>query len=250
MFSYFKLKNYKINLSINLLILIFIIGLVGNFIPFYLISWSEQYIKSNTAGLLLSIAPIFTLLLSHFFTKDDKFSFRKFVSILVGLLGVLFIIGFNTLSNVSSRQSGDFLPKLVIMIAALGYVISAILAYNIKNISTIALTTFVTMFAALISIPFMIFVEYNNPSSFNFNSISSLIYLGLFPTAIAFVLRFHIISKAGPIFLSYVAYLIPVFAIFWGYIFLKETITFNTLIGVILILFGVFFSQQSNVQNT
>ena len=249
LFSYFKLRNYKINLSINLLILIFIIGLIGNFIPFYLISWSEQYIKSNTAGLLLSIAPIFALLFSHFLTKDDKFSFRKFISILVGLLGVLFIIGFNTLINISSHQSGNFLPKLVIMIAALGYVISAILAYNIKNVSTIALTTFVTLFAALISMPFMIIVEINNPSSFNLKSLSSLIYLGLFPTAIAFVLRFHIISKAGPVFLSYVAYLIPAFAIFWGYIFLKETITLNTLIGVILILFGVFISQQFKLQN-
>ena len=95
----------------------------------------------------------------------------------------------------------------------------------------------------------MLIVEFNNPSSFNINSLSSLVYLGLFQTAIAFVLRFHIISKAGPIFLSYVAYLIPAFAIFWGYIFLKETITLNTLIGVILILFGVFISQQSKLQN-
>ncbi len=249
MFSYFKLRNYKINLPINLLILIFIIGLIGNFIPFYLISWSEQYIKSNTAGLLLSIAPIFTLLLSHFFTKDDKFSFRKFISIIIGLIGVLFIIGFNTLFNISPQQSGNFLPKLVIIIAALGYVISAILAYNIKNISTIALTTFVTLCAAIISIPFMLIAEFNSPSSFNIKSLSSLVYLGLFPTAIAFVLRFHIISKAGPIFLSYVAYLIPVFAIFWGYIFLKETVTFDTLIGVILILLGVFLSKQPNIQN-
>ena len=84
---------------------------------------------------------------------------------------------------------------------------------------------------------------------FNSNTISSLIYLGIFPTAIAFVLRFHIISKAGPVFLSYVAYLIPAFAIFWGYIFLKETITLNTLIGVIFILFGVFIGQQSKLQN-
>ena len=78
----------------------------------------------------------------------------------------------------------------------------------------------------------------------------SLFYLGIFPTAIAFVIRFHIILKAGPVFLSYVAYLIPVFAIFWGYIFLKETITQGSLIGVILILFGVFLSQRPKEQNS
>ena len=229
---------------------IILIGLIGNFIPFSLISWSEQYIQSNTAGLLLSVAPIFTLFLSYFFIKGDKFFLRTFISILVGLFGIIFIFGFDTLIHISSNQSGNYLAKFAILIAALGYVVSAILAYNLKHIRTITLTTFVTISAALISLPFMIISEFNTPSSFNFNSLLSLLYLGLFPTAIAFVLRFHIISKAGPIFLSYVAYLIPVFAIFWGYIFLKETITQGTLIGVILILLGVFLSQRPNVQNS
>ena len=56
------------------------------------------------------------------------------------------------------------------------------------------------------------------------------------PTAVAYLLRFYIISKAGPVFLSYVSYLIPGFAILWGYIFLNETISFNMLIGLFFIL--------------
>ena len=106
------------------------------------------------------------------------------------------------------------------------------------------LTTFVITAAAIISIPFMIYAELFYPSSFNGTSFLTIVYLGLFPTAIAFQLRFHIISKAGPIFLSYVAYLIPAFGILWGYIFLKETINFSIGIGVILILIGVFISQK------
>ena len=176
-----------------------------------------------------------TEILSFVFWSGESYFFIRFH---------IFIFGFDTLIHISSKQSGNFFPKLAIIIAALGYVVSAILAYNIKHISTITLTTFVTISAALISLPFMIIIEFTSPSSFNFNSLLSLFYLGLFPTAIAFVLRFHLISKAGPVFLSYVAYLIPVFAIFWGYIFLDETITRETLIGVVLILFGVFLSQK------
>ena len=74
---YFQFKNLKFNLSTKILVLIFFIGLIGNFIPFALISWSEIYIQSNTAGLLLSVAPIFALILSHFMTKDDKFSLKN-----------------------------------------------------------------------------------------------------------------------------------------------------------------------------
>ena len=224
--------------------MIIIIGLIGNFIPFFLISWSEQYIQSNTAGLLLSVAPIFTLLLSHYFTKDDKFTLLKFISIIVGLVGVLFIIGIDTLESLISGNQKTIIPKIAIILSALGYVISSILAYNLKKITIMTLTTLVTISAALISIPFMIYVEIYFPSSFNQKSLLSIIYLGLFPTAIAFQLRFYIISKAGPIFLSYVAYLIPGFAILWGYLFLNERINLDTLIGVTLILIGVFISQK------
>ena len=229
--------------------MIIIIGLIGNFIPFFLISWSEQYIQSNTAGLLLSVAPIFALLLSHFFTKDDKFTLLKFISIIVGLIGVFFIIGFDTLGSFTSNTQKTLIPKIAIIFSALGYVISSILAYNLKEISTIKLTTLVTISAALLSVPFMIYIEIYYPSSFNAKSLIPILYLGLFPTAIAFQLRFHIISKAGPIFLSYVAYLIPAFAILWGYLFLNEKINLNTLIGVILILIGVFISQQKNLMD-
>ena len=94
----------------------------------------------------------------------------------------------------------------------------------------------------------MIYAEMSYPSKVNYNSIIAIVYLGLFPTAIAFQLRFHIISKAGPIFLSYVAYLIPVFSIIWGYIFLKEKINLEIMFGVVLILFAVFISQKKSLK--
>ena len=158
----------------------------------------------------------------------------------------MFIIGFDILLNLGSHESKNLIPKIAIIVAALGYVVSSIIAYNIKDVSTISLTTFVTITAAVISIPFMYYGEMNYPSTFNSSSLLAIIYLGIFPTAIAFQIRFHIISKAGPIFLSYVAYLIPVFSIIWGYVFLKEKITFEIMIGVILILLGVFISQKKS----
>jgi len=229
--------------------MITLIGFIGNFIPFFLISWSEQYIQSNMAGLLLSVGPIFTLILSHFLTNDDKFSILKLISIIIGLVGVLFIIGFDTLLNLTSDNSQYLFPKIAIILAALGYVISSILAYNLRDISTMTLTTCVTVSAALISLPFMIYIEFHNQSIINSVSFFSILYLGIFPTAIAFQLRFYIISKAGPIFLSYVAYLIPAFAILWSYLFLGEKINLDTGIGVILILFGVFISQTNFSKN-
>ena len=65
LYTYYKLKGNNEKISLNTLSIIFLIGLIGNFIPFFLISWSEQFIQSNTAGLLLSIAPILTLILGN-----------------------------------------------------------------------------------------------------------------------------------------------------------------------------------------
>tara|TARA_B100000676_G_scaffold11960_1_gene10956 strand:+ start:86 stop:985 length:900 start_codon:yes stop_codon:yes gene_type:complete len=239
----FFYKKYAFNINLKIVIFIILIGIIGNIVPFFLINWSEQFIQSNTTALLLSVAPIFTLILAPFLTKDDHFSLLKFISIIIGLVGVFFIIGFDSISNLNDSES-NLIPKFAVIIAAMGYVVSSILAYNLKNIDTMTLTTLVITAAAIFSIPFMIYAEIDYPSSFNGTSLLTIIYLGLFPTAIAFQLRFHIISKAGPIFLSYVAYLIPAFGILWGYIFLKEKITLSIALGVILILIGVFISQK------
>ena len=115
LFIYFNFKKLKFNFSLNVLFLITLIGLVGNFIPFVLISWAEIYIQSNTAGLLLSVAPILTLVLSHFLTKDDKFSLLKFISILIGFLGVIFIIGFDAFVDIYSDSSNNLIATILLL---------------------------------------------------------------------------------------------------------------------------------------
>ena len=222
------------------------VGIVGNFLPFYLISWSEQHIQSSTAGILMGVGPILTLVLAHFFTKDDKFNFVKLLSIIVGFIGVLFIFEIDSFLSINSTNSVQLISKLLIIIAALGYMISNIVAYNtLKHIDSFSITFFATFFGALISIPFLIFSEINQPSYFNIRSILPILYLGIFPTAIAFQLRYHITKTSGPVFLSYVAYLIPIFALIWGFILLSEKIYLSSIIGITLILLGVYIGRKN-----
>ena len=99
------------------------------------------------------------------------------------------------------------------------------------------------------SIPFMIYYEINNFSQPSLNSLIAVIYLGIMPTAIAYLLRFHIIERAGPVFLSYVAYLIPIFAIFWGVLLLNENVNLNSLIAMMFIFIGIYFGQKNSNKN-
>ena len=239
------LSNNKIIFEKNEIYILIIVGVVGNFIPFFLISWAEQHIQSNIAGLLMSIGPIMTLVLAHFFTKDDKFTLIKFISVLIGLAGTLFIIDFRNFFELNDGSSIRLVAKVSVILAAFGYMISNIIAYNkLRKLNTLVITTFATLFGAIFSIPFLIYYELSNPSSVSFNSTLAIIYLGLFPTAIAFQFRYHITKKSGPIFLSYVAYLIPAFAVLWGFIILNEKINYNSLIGIILVLIGVYIGQR------
>ena len=238
-----KYKTYLTKYDLAMLIFV---GIVGNFLPFYLISWSEQHIQSSTAGILMGIGPILTLILSHFFTKDDRFTISKFTSICIGFIGVIFIFEIDVFFNINSSNSIQLLSKFLILLAALGYMISNIVAYNtLKHIDSFSITFFATLFGALVSIPFLTISEFNQPSNFNFVSVVPILYLGLFPTAIAFQLRYHITKTSGPVFLSYVAYLIPIFALIWGYFLLSEKINFSSIIGIILILFAVFIGRKT-----
>ena len=94
---FFYISKKTIKFSKEILILLIIIGIVGNFVPFYLISWAEQFIPSSTAGMLMAIGPIVTLLMSHFLTNNDKFTINKLLSVIVGFVfSVLFLRSFTS----------------------------------------------------------------------------------------------------------------------------------------------------------
>ena len=238
-------KNPKLNFEL-ILILTFV-GITGNFLPFYLISWAEQYIPSSTAGLLMSVGPLFTLLMSHILTSDDKFTWIKFLSIIIGFVGIIFILDISKF-NFQNDNYINTIAKIFVIIAAFGYMISNIAAYNkLKNLSPISITTFATLFGAIISLPFLFYDFINYETDINKISLISIIYLGVFPTAIAFHMRYHIVKQSGPVFLSYVAYLIPVFALILGFIFLSEQIVFSSIIGIILVFIGLFVGQKKSM---
>ena len=235
---FYTIGKYKSSLNRTDLIMLLFVGVVGNFLPFYLISWSEQHIQSSTAGILMGVGPILTLILSHFFTKDDRFTYSKLISISIGFIGVLFIFEIDTLFNFGTANSLQLFSKFLIIIAALGYMISNIVAYNtLKHIDSFSITFFATLFGALVSVPFLLYSETIQPSYINFSALLPILYLGIFPTALAFQLRYHITKTSGPVFLSYVAYLIPIFALIWGFVLLSEEIYLNSIIGITLILF-------------
>ena len=153
----YYIQKKQIFFTKQIFTLLVIIGIVGNFIPFFLISWAEQFIQSSTAGMLMAIGPIITLIMSHFLTSDDKFNFYKFLSVIVGLVGVLFIFNVKSLDSLLISSSLELFAKCLVILAAFGYMFSNILAYEkLKKIDSFTITTFATTFGAIFSLPFLI----------------------------------------------------------------------------------------------
>jgi len=221
-----------------------IIGFVNLVIPFFLIAYGVQKIQSNFAAILMSTTPLSSAILAHFFTKTEKINFTKIVGVVVGFAGIVILFSDSLLIN-----NENFFYALMILVGSTFYVVGGILTLKISSKKNENLTSSILIWGSLIIFPIMIY--YEQPWNFvpRLDSTISLIYLGVFPTGIAWLIRFHILKKNGLVFHSQVAYLIPIFGVILGYIFLKEVITFKVLIALIAVVVGFYFVRRSIRQN-
>ena len=221
-----------------------LIGFVNLVIPFFLIAYGVQKIQSNLAAILMSTTPLSSAILAHFFTKTEKINSTKIAGVIIGFAGILILFSDNILIN-----NENFFYALMILAGSTFYVIGGILTLKISSKKNENLTSSILIWGAIIIFPIMIY--YEQPWNYlpRLDSTISLLYLGIFPTGIAWLIRFHILKKNGLVFHSQVAYLIPIFGVILGYIFLKEVITFKVIIALFAVVLGFYFVRRSIKQN-
>ena len=217
------------------------IGMINLVIPFFLIAYGVQRVQSNLAAILMASTPLSATVLAHFFTDNEKINLTKILGVLVGFSGIVFLFSDNILINES-----NFTSALLILIGSTFYVVGGLLTIKISNKKNENVTASILIWGTLFLIPITIFTEkpWNlNPS---IDSTISLIYLGVVATGLAWLLRFRILKTNGLVFQAQVAYLIPIFGIILGYIFLKELITPKVLISVAAVIIGIYLVKKSN----
>jgi len=221
-----------------------LIGFVNLVIPFFLIAYGVQKIQSNLAAILMSTTPLSSAILAHFFTNKEKINFTKIIGVMVGFAGIIVLFSDNILIN-----NENFFHAFMILVGSTFYVIGGILTLKISKKKNENLTSSILIWGALIIFPIAMYYEKPWNLVPRLDSTISLIYLGIFPTGIAWLIRFHILKKNGLVFHSQVAYLIPIFGVILGYVFLKEVITLKVLIALIAVIIGFYFVRRSIKQN-
>ena len=234
------LKNIKIEAFSNDWHWFAMIGFINLVAPFFLIAYGIKSVQSNLAAILMSTTPLSSTVLGHLYLKNEKFNFVKTIGILIGFSGIVFLFSDNLLID-----ENNFLSALLILLGSTCYVIGGVLTLKISKKKNENVTGSILIWATIILIPLVAFIEqpwYIKP---RLDSTISVIYLGLVSTGIAWLLRFKILVKNGLIFQSQVSYLIPIFGTILSYIFLKEIITFKVFISLVAVVVGIYFVKKA-----
>jgi len=219
---------------------IFWMSIFGTLIPFFLVPWGQQQINSSLASILMAVNPLFALTLGHFYTKHERFTLRKFISILVGFTGVLIVFGENAFNSTYE----NIWAQLAVICAGIGYTISGVIGTRFGRINADSISAAIFVSASAIALPIWLVIEKPWNLNFETESLIALIHLGVVSTGMAFLMRYYLILRAGVVFLSYVAFIIPMFGILFGIFFLDESISINSLGAVFLIVLSVYLGRK------
>ncbi len=219
-----------------------IIGLCNISIPFVLIAIGTSKINSYLAAILMSTTPLSGSILAHIFTNNEKISFLKSIGILIGFSGIVLLFFDKVIIN-----SENYLYALITILGSTFYSIGGLLTLKLKNKKNENVTTSTTIWSVIFLLPFSLIIETPWNSSPTFASTLSLLYLGVIATGLAWLIRFRILTVNGLVFQTQVAYLIPIFGIFFGYFLMDETITWRVLLSLVIILIGIYIFKKNNL---
>jgi drug/metabolite transporter (DMT)-like permease len=229
------IKGMTIPKDKNFWWLAFWMGIFGNGLPFILIGWGEQTIDSGLAAILMSVMPLATILLLHVFSKDERLTLAKILGMVVGFFGVIVLVGPAALKGLG----GDAVRQIAVACGALCYAVAATIAKEVPRLHpAVSGTAVMTMGAIQVT---ALSVFFDQPWMLSPSLVSSLaaIYLGLFPTALATLIYFHLIKERGATFVSINNYIIPGLGVLWGSLFLSEHISVREIFALGLILTGI-----------
>lgn len=213
-----------------------LMSVVNNVLPFSLIYWGQQYISSSLSSILNASVPLFTIVVAHFATLDDRITPLRLCGLLVGFLGVIVVVGPEELKSAGI----ELLAQLAALLGAFCYAISGVYGRKFRNMNSASVSAGVLLASILFLAPLSLFVDqpWHLPMP-GLPAIGSLLGVALISTSAAYLIYFHILARAGATNLLLVTFLVPVSAILLGSAFLHEKLSMNQFIGMVIIAFGL-----------
>lgn len=212
-----------------------VMGALNGLIPYSLIAWGQGHISSGLAAILNGTTPLFSVVLAHFLTREERMTPNRVAGVILGLVGVVVLIGPESLHGLSIHGLG----QVAILGAALSYACAGIYGRRFRGIPpTIAATGQLTG-ATVLVLPLALVIEKPWTLSPSTTTVSALLGLAIVSTAIAYLIFFRILAVAGATNVMLVTLLIPASALLLGVLILGERPSRTLFAGLALIITGL-----------
>jgi drug/metabolite transporter (DMT)-like permease len=216
-------------------------GLFSNALPFSLLSWGQTHVTSGYAGITMAAVPLMVLPLAHFLVPGEQMTPRKSIGFAAGFAGVVLLIG---PGDILSGGSGGMvaLARMACLAASASYAIGMVITRLAPRGPYLSFAAAGLLTGSALILPVALLADgwpLHPPPA----ALAGVIYLGIFPTAIATIILVYVVQSAGPSFQSLVNYQVPVWAVLLGIVVLGETLPAQFVAALALILAGLAISQ-------
>lgn len=217
-------------------------GILNNAIPFCLNFWGQTHITSGVASILNATSPLFTVIVAHFLTRDEKMTARHVIGVLLGLLGVAVMTGESALRIMDGGGLWVFLGQMAIVVAAISYAFAGVFGRRFRTLGVTPLATAAGQVTAstILMLPIALLVDrpwtLHAPSA---GAIGAMAGLAILSSALAYIVYFRLLASAGATNSMLVTFLVPVSAILLGVLILDEQIALRHFAGMALIGLGL-----------
>jgi drug/metabolite transporter (DMT)-like permease len=221
------------------------ISLTGNCVPFWLISFGQQRIESSLAGILMGIMPLTVMVLAHFFVAGERLNLIKAAGFVLGFVGLVVLIGPTALVQLRG-EGGDLWYQLAVLGGAVCYAVNAIVARHRPPADPLVAAAGMVIVGCVVMLPIGGPGAPAELAGAPAASVAAMLALAVVATGIATVVFLKLVTIAGPSFTSFINYLIPVWALMLGVVFLDERPGLRAIVALALILSGIGLSEIGN----
>ncbi|MCF6412060.1 DMT family transporter [Pseudalkalibacillus salsuginis] len=224
-----------------------LVGFLNALIPWGLIAISETRISSSMASIVNATTPIWTSVIGVLLFSISL-KLKQWLGVLVGFIGILILIDL----NVTQLFRQDLIGMGTMIVATLCYgFMSQFTKRHLQQISVMMISLFTLITGAIGSLVIMgvtgSFFSFEHVVSWN--SVGSMVGLGVFGSGLAYLLFYYMIQEGSAEFATFVTYLVPITAMFWGWFLLDEHIPVHAIAGLVLILAGVYLSTRKTAKD-
>ncbi|NLT50996.1 MAG: EamA family transporter [Ignavibacteria bacterium] len=240
------MKVKKINLQKDLfsLKIYVMLALFSFVIPFGLVYWAEQFIPSGLASILFGIYPFVVIILSYIFIKEKSTDLYQILGAVLGFIGLVIIFSDDLSFSYSNMMLG---MTAVVLSAAMQGFIAVYLKKNAKKLNPLSMNLVPLFLAGILLIIFSVLFEDYLSNKFTLSAISSILYLAVLGTVMAFTTYYWLLKRINVVILSLSAFITPIIAVLLGWIILKEKLSVVQINGSAIVLAGILIANLKGI---